>query len=177
MVKWLLRAGVMILVLLGVAVLALVAAGFRESAGRTEATIDMARPPAEIYPMLVETPKRRLWIVGMTEANDLTQGGPRVGARSRFVILQGGQRLEAELELTALEPPREIQGRITSDAFEQTIGWNLQPIDGGTRVYYSAHTRYHAWLTRLLEPLFSAAAQKRVEQSLARLKSLLEAKP
>jgi uncharacterized protein YndB with AHSA1/START domain len=176
-VKWLRRAGLAVLLAMVLAIAGLAVRGRRADAGRTTASIDIDRPPAEVFPWLVDTSKRKQWLPDVADATDLTEGGPRLGARSRLVIVQGSQRTHVDVELTAFEPPRRVAGRITSEAFEQEVVYELEAVGSRTRVHHTGHSTYRAWLARLLEPLFTKAVQKRSEEGLVRLKAVAEAAP
>jgi hypothetical protein len=113
---------------------------------------------------------------GLVESTALTEGGARVGARSREVVEERGQRSELETEITSHVPNEALQARITSKGFVTLSTYRLQEEGGGlTRLTSALESRYTMLLPRLIAPLVTRQAQKKLEADLDRLKRLVEA--
>jgi hypothetical protein len=112
---------------------------------------------------------------GLVESTALTEGGARVGARSREVVEERGQRFELETEITTYVPNEALQARITSQGFETLSTYRLQEDGGRTRLTSVLESRYTMLLARLLAPIVTRQAQKKLEADLERLKRLVEA--
>jgi len=142
-------------------------------AHRSSVTID--RPTAEVFPWLHEPERMKRWMTGFQETRILTEGGLRVGARSIDVIESGGERYEMETEITALEQNRLLTARIVHESFTSLVSYELEELDGRTTVTYSCETRFAPFFLRILAPLIGRAAANQLEQSLANLRSVIEA--
>ena len=158
-------------------VLVMIVLGRRPGAGRNEAQVEISRPAAEVFPWLTEPAKLTQWIAGLKESTPLTGDGLRIGARSREVIVEGGQRYEMESEIIGLEPNRLLAVKIVSPGFDVDSRYDLAEQAGKTRLSYVGVARYKMWLARLMEPVVTPAAQKQLTQNLATLKRLVEGRP
>ncbi len=167
--------GLVLIGAFGLGFAALLALGIRPGAARNEVTIEIARPAAEVFPWLTEPEKLERWIGGLVESTPLTPGGVRVGAKSREVIAQSGQRYEMETEVTALQPNRLLAVRATSRGFDVNGRYELAEMGGRTRLTYIGVASYKMWFARLMEPVVTPAAQKAAQRNLFKLKDLIEA--
>jgi carbon monoxide dehydrogenase subunit G len=151
--------------------------GRRPGAGSNEAEVEIARPVSQVFPWLIEPEKLTQWIEGLVESTPLTADGVRIGARSREVIMEGGQRYEMESEITGFEPNRHLRVKVTSTGFDVDGRYDLLEQNGNTRLNYVGVAYYKMWFARLMEPVVTPAAQKHLEKNLAKLKRLVEATP
>jgi uncharacterized protein YndB with AHSA1/START domain len=142
---------------------------------RNEHSVQIERPAAAVFPYLTDGEKLRQWVGGLVESTALTEGGARVGARSREVVEERGQRFELETEITRYAPNEVLQARITSKGFETLSTYRLQEDGGRTRLTSVLESRYTMLLARLLAPIVTRQAQKKLEADLDRLKRLVEA--
>lgn len=166
---------VIALVVIGVVVL--LALGGRQEAGRNTAAIQIDRPPAQVFPWIAEPDRLTQWIGGLVESTPLTDEGLKVGARSREVVVVGKGRYEMETTVTDLEAPSRLVVAITSEGFKVDARYDLVESGSGTFLSYASISRYEHPLARLMEPVVTREAQKKIEGDLARLKSLVEAAP
>lgn len=180
--KWILwSVGVVVgLVVLALAVLA--AMSLRPGAGRVAGQVEIDRPPAEVWPWIVEGERLREWVGWLTEVHDLTPGIQGLGARYRWVMIDptmNNQRVEIEGEVIGWEPGRLSHTTLDSPGMFEGEGWyELIPSgDGRTRVEYVSQFRMRPWFWRLLEPVVTPQASKKALDDLARLKERIEAAP
>jgi uncharacterized protein YndB with AHSA1/START domain len=101
---------------------------------RNEHSVEIERPAAAVFPYLTDGEKLRQWVGGLVESTALTEGGARVGAKSREVVEERGQRFELETEITTCVPNEALQARITSQGFETLSTYRLQEDGGRTRL-------------------------------------------
>lgn len=168
--------------LVTVALLILVAMGYRDGAGRFQGTMEINRSPAEVWPWIVEGDRVRQWVSWLTEVQDLTPGREGVGARRRWVMIDptmNNQRVEIDGEYTVYEPPRVATMRLESPGmFSGTGTYTLTDVGGGrTRVDFVSESRMQQRIARLFEPLVTPQARKKSMADLARLKELVETTP
>ncbi len=150
------------------------AAGMRSGAGTNEIVVEINRPPSDVFPWLLEPEKLKQWIAGMTEMTQLTPGAVTVGTKSRDVVVMGSESTVMNVEITALEPNRLLAARIDAELFTDAVRYELSGQNGKTRLAYSAVTSYKNWFAKLLEPIITSAAQKKLVQDTARLKALVQ---
>jgi uncharacterized protein YndB with AHSA1/START domain len=139
---------------------------------RAEYTVVVPRPPAEVFPYLVEPDLMQRWIGGLIEFTPVDEG-PRVGARSRQRVEQGGRTWDVESEIVELVPNRRLSARATSSAFASTLSYALEPVPEGTRLHGTAETRLTGFAGRLLGGVANRAAERKLVADLERLRRLL----
>ncbi len=167
----------LVVALIVIGVVVLLAVGKRDEAGRNTATIQIERPPAQVFPWVTEPARLKQWIGGLDESTPLTDEGLKVGARSREVVVVGNGRYEMETTVTDLEVPARLVVAIQSEGFKVDARYDLVESGDGTFLSYACISRYEQPLARLMEPLVTREAQKKIEADLARLKGLVEAEP
>ena len=167
--RWLLALGLGLVVVIGIGV----AASQKGLRMRYTATTVIARSAADVFPLLTEPELLKRWIGGLESSVPLTEGGLRLGARSRETVVEGGRRMAVESEVVELDPPRLIA--VTLDGAAQgLVRYTLNEVSGGSTLVYECELRFKG-LMALLAPLARGPAQAKVESDLARLKALAEA--
>ncbi|MEP6534676.1 MAG: SRPBCC family protein [Bryobacteraceae bacterium] len=149
-------------------------AGMRAGAGRNEIVVEIDRPPSDVFPWLLEPSKLKQWITGMREMTQLTPGAVGVGTKSRDVIVMGSEATVMTVEITKLEPNRLLAAHIDAGSFTDEIRYDLYPEGDKTRLAYSSLTTYKHWFARLLEPLITPAAQRKLVEDTRTLKAIVQ---
>ncbi|MGB0035910.1 MAG: SRPBCC family protein [Candidatus Acidiferrales bacterium] len=180
--KWVLRILGAVVGLIVLAVLALYLAGFRRGHGRNSVTVEIARPPAQVFRYLTDDELVKRWVGGLVEIKHLNADVPGVGARMHMVEEYKGESVPMDMEITGFEANRAIKFRIISagdpsEGFTEAGEYVLEPTGTGTRLTLSATSEYQGFLPRLFEPLITPEAQKKLKEDLARLKGLVEGEP
>lgn len=136
---------------------------------RNQASVELAAPPAEIFPLIVDPAARLRWIDGLVEAEETGPGA------FREAIEQHGIRVETRVRTVRSEPPGLVEARVEGRGIEATVLNVLEPAaDGGTRLTVTVDTRYRGLAARLVAPVIGRRAQASLERSLAALKQLVE---
>ena len=179
--------GIVLACLLGLLCLAVVGrlvAGLRSGAGRGAATVTIGRPPAQVFLWLEDHERTKKWVAGLVSIEEDPGTAGRVGSRARMVVEMGKERTEMVSEVTALERPKRLEFILHSvpenapSGFTERVRYQLEEQPGGaTRLTLSGETKYRGAMLRLMEPIISKLAQKKLTEDLARLKSLTEAEP
>ena len=176
--KWLLRilGGIVVLIVLCVAGLWLY--GMRPSHGHTSDTVVINRPAARVWQYITDDNLLKKWIGGLGEIEHLTPGKMGAGEKLRIVESYKDTRTTMDMTVGRFTPPHEITLDISADGFTEHAGYLLEEQGSGqTKLTLDAQTDYHGFLYRLLEPLITSAADKKVQGDLQRLKTLVEAEP
>jgi uncharacterized protein YndB with AHSA1/START domain len=179
------RVGIVLVALcalLAVAVVGLFLASRRRDAGVNDVTLEIKRPPAQVFPWLTEGDRARQWIGGLEQIEPLTEGPLRVGLKERAVVVLGSERMTLEMEVVGFEEGRRIRYQVTgldrpSIGFTEIVDFSVEPSETGTRFRAFGRMRYHRRLLRLFEPLMTRRAQRKFQEDAQRLKTLVEAEP
>jgi carbon monoxide dehydrogenase subunit G len=106
----------------------------------------------------------------------LVESEPLAEGRFRDVFEDHGQRIEIDAEVLERDPPRRLVVRLHASAFEATSTQRLEQAGEGSRLTTRVETTYTKRLARLAGPLVARRAQRQLEQDLATLKELVEAR-
>jgi len=136
--------------------------------------ITINRPPQEVFAWLDDSDRAKQWISGLVEIQPITEGGNRVGAKARHTYNENGRTFDMEEETLIYEPNRHVKIGGKSDMFDMTAEYRLTPSGAGTLLQFESTFRFRNFILRLLSPLLMRGAQKRAEQELQRLKTLVE---
>lgn len=178
--KWILWIGGGLIGLLALGCAVLMVMGHRANAGRTSATADISASPAQVWQCIDQPDKLKQWISWLVEVR--TPNGslaPGAGAKRVFVMKDqnnGGMPMEIDGVYMKYQPPTEMQiAMSTPGAFEGTETYKLTDLGNGrTHIEVIGQYHYTVWMAQLFEPLITPAAQKKVDDDVARLKALAE---
>jgi uncharacterized protein YndB with AHSA1/START domain len=136
-----------------------------------EFSIDVDRPPAEVFAYLTDADRLAEWQSSAVEAH--WQGERAAGARIREVRTFLGRRIETELEVTEFEPDRRFALRAVSGPVRFSVSHVLEPHDGGTRIGFVGDGEPGGFF-RLAEPAVARAAERQFKNDFETLKDILE---
>lgn len=94
---------------------------------RAEVTIELARPPEEVFAYLTDVANLPAWQSGVRSAQ-------RVGDRIEQTRAVFGRELHTTLRVEAEEPPRLFVLRALDSPVPFTVRHELEPSGGGTRL-------------------------------------------
>jgi uncharacterized protein YndB with AHSA1/START domain len=141
---------------------------------RIELTVEIARPPEDVFELLSDIDRLPEWQTSAVEAH--TDGplaaGSRVTEKRRLL----GRELDTELEIVAYEPPRRLTLRSLGGPVNFTVDHVLAAEAGGTQLRFVAEAQPRGAL-RLAEPVLARTAEQQFRQDFDRLKGLLESPP
>ena len=141
---------------------------------RAELTIEIAKPPEDVFAFLVDVANLPQWQSGVHRAEIAGGGEAHAGARieeSRHLL---GRELHTTLEITELEAPRVFALRALDSPVPFGVRHELEPSgDGGTRLRVSGEGEA-GMLPGFARGLMVRRAEKQFRQDFQRLKRLLE---
>ena len=180
--RWLLRIAGAVAAVVAVIVIALALAGDREGAGKKSASVDINRPAPQVFRHITQDKFVKHWVRGLVEMTPVSEAGLRVRDRLTLAVVDGGRRTEMQIIITSIEANRRLSFTVNSwgepsTSFRERCEYLLTETDGHTHLRFSGAMDYFGPLSRLLEPLKTFAAQKKLEADLARLKEQVEAEP
>lgn len=172
MLKWILRIGLLLISLLVLGAGYLMARGNRQDAGRMSHAIEINQPPDVVFKWITDPQRQKQWVGWLKEVEVVDD---------RHAIWHmddpnSNQRIRIPSEVTQLVPGKSVAVSISMpDAFSGTSSYSLEDLGGGrTRLTSQNQYVYHHWLAKLMEPLVTPEAQKKLETDLASLKRLAE---
>jgi uncharacterized protein YndB with AHSA1/START domain len=138
---------------------------------RIELTVEVARPPEDVFELLSDIERLPEWQASAVEAH--TQGplaeGSRITEKRRVL----GREVDTELEVVAFEPPRRLTLRSLGGPVNFTGDHELVAQRGGTQLKFVAEAR-PGGILRLTEPVLARTAEQEFHRDFDRLKALLE---
>jgi uncharacterized membrane protein len=139
-------------------------------------TIEIARPPQEVFTYATDPDRLTEWQEKLVEAKVETEGPIRVGSRMKQTRRVGGGTRTFTVEVTAHEPPSRFAFRGVDGPVRPRGTITLAPLDDGRRTRYTVELNFEGHgLGILLAPLVRRDASKQLPDSLRRLKQKLEA--
>jgi carbon monoxide dehydrogenase subunit G len=141
---------------------------------RCESTVTIGKPPADVFPWLVEVDKVPQWMSGLQVYDPLEPGPLHVGSRIRQELSVSGQHLRFELEVTELDAPRRAVLRFEGSGFKAANEYSVSEAEGGSRVTWVISGETTSFKAKLIAPMVQAKLQEKLDGDLARLRSLLE---
>ena len=136
-------------------------------------TVEIAAGADVVFRWLIEPDRLARWIRGFESSEALTEGGARLGARSRDTLREGGRSLVAETEIVAFEPDRLMKVRIEAGGMHSLDTYRLAPRGSGTELTYTSDVQLTGGM-RLMTPLIGRQLRARAERDLATLKREVE---
>jgi uncharacterized protein YndB with AHSA1/START domain len=141
---------------------------------RCESTVTIARPPAEVFPWLIDADKAGRWVSGLEVYQPLDGEPLRLGSRIREELIVSGHRLSFEMRVTRLEPPREAELAFEGSGFRAVNHYVVGDADGRAHVRWAIGGETTSFSARMLAPMVQTRLQEKLEGDLARLRALLE---
>jgi carbon monoxide dehydrogenase subunit G len=141
---------------------------------RCESTVDVDRPPADVFPWLLDADKVPRWMTGLLAYEPLEPGPLRVGSRIRQELSVSGQQLRFELLVAELDAPRRAVLRFEGSGFKAVNEYLVSEAGSGSRVTWVISGDTTSFKARLIAPMVQAKLQEKLETDLARLRAVLE---
>ena len=136
-----------------------------------EITLDIARPPAEVFAFLTDVSKLPEWQSSATavEIEGAIQKGTRFRESRRFL----GRDVRTTLEVTRYEPPERFDVAARESPVSFAISHELTPASTGTRLRAQVDVKLGAMMRIAAQgPL--KLAEREFREDFGRLKEILE---
>jgi uncharacterized protein YndB with AHSA1/START domain len=136
-------------------------------------TIEVARPPEEVFPYVIDPSTFPEWQQGVVRGA-MNESPTRVGSRCTTVRKIGGSEREVATEITACDPPHRWADHGIDGPIRAVVGVVVEPTAAGSRVTIEVDFEGHG-IGKLLVPLFvRRQAAKEMPDNMDRLKQRLE---
>ncbi len=139
----------------------------------TVTTVDVDRPPSEVFDYVADFENNPRWQSGMVAARWITEPPLRVGSRYEQEARFLGRRITSTFEVVALEPGRMVRATTVTGSFPITFTRTVEPEGDGSRVTAVVQGDASGFF-RLAEPLMRRKVQQSIDADYVRLRSLLE---
>jgi carbon monoxide dehydrogenase subunit G len=140
---------------------------------RCESSVTVDKPPAEVFPWLVDADKVPRWMTGLQVYEPLDPGPLRVGSRIRQELSVSGQQLRFELRVAELDAPRRAVLRFEGSGFKAANDYTVVESGSGSSVTWVISGDTTSFKAKLIAPMVQAKLQQKLETDLARLRALL----
>ena len=137
-----------------------------------ERTVTINRPVEEVFPVVADGTKGKLWRPGVVDVELVS--GQGLGARyAQGVRGPGGRRISADYEITEFEPNARIAFRATAGPVRPEGSFTFESLGGATVLTFELHADVTGWKRLLM----GSAVQSTMNAEMAALdglKDLLE---
>jgi carbon monoxide dehydrogenase subunit G len=141
---------------------------------RCESSVTVAKPPAGVFPWLLDADKVSRWMTGLQVYEPLEPGPLHIGSRIRQELEVSGHTLRFELEVSRLEPPNAAELRFEGSGFRAANQYALFASAAGSQVTWVISGDTTSFSAKLLAPMVQSRLQEKLDTDLARLRALLE---
>ncbi len=177
--KWVLRIVAILVALPLMGAVVLLAMGQRSGAGRSHASIEIQAPPEHIWPWLEDSARLKQWVSWLVEVRDGPHAATGAGAQRVFVMRDennGGALMEIPFTISDYAPPAHVTFHAeVAGSFKGDEVYRLTALGNGrTRLDQVGQCQYQMWIARLMEPLITPQAEKKMRADLTRLKQAVE---
>ena len=135
-------------------------------------TVHVATTPGKAFAYAEDLARHVEWQDGLEEVEIVTPGATVEGTHAIDKRRIGMLRMVSEYEITEHHPPRELAFRTLNGALRPEGRMTFEPEDDGARVHFHMVIR-GVGLGRLLAPLVSLDARRRVRADLERFAEIL----
>jgi uncharacterized protein YndB with AHSA1/START domain len=136
-------------------------------------TVEIARPPAEVFPWLLEADKVPRWTGHLERYERLDDGALGRGSRVRQVLDVSGRRIDVQLEVTRFEPPHGAETRFSTNGIDLVNHYALEPTAAGTRLTQSIDAKPTSLTARMIVPVVQPRLEQKLTEDLERLRETL----
>jgi carbon monoxide dehydrogenase subunit G len=141
---------------------------------RCQSTVNVSRPPTEVFPWLLDADKVPAWMTGLEAYEPLDPGPLRVGSRIRQNLTVSGQHLHFVMEVARLQPPADALLRFEGSGFKAANEYSVTEAPGGSAVTWAISGDTTSFKAKLLAPMVEAKLQEKIDGDLARLRAVLD---
>jgi uncharacterized protein YndB with AHSA1/START domain len=136
-------------------------------------TVEIALPPAEVFPWLLDADKVPRWTGNLEAYERIDDGALATGSRVRQVLDISGRRIDVQLEITGYDPPNGAETEFESNGVKVTSAYRLESNGAGTRLTQELEAKPTSFSGRVVMPLVQPRLEEKLTQDLERLRETL----
>jgi carbon monoxide dehydrogenase subunit G len=134
-------------------------------------SIDVPKPPAEVFPWLLDEDKVPQWTSDLSSYEP--QGPLAAGAVIRQVLSIGGSHITLNMTVERYEPPSAAEVKFSTNGVDVTNTFTVEPAGDGSRVTQGLDAKAASFTARMLIPVLQGRLEKKVADDLERLREVL----
>jgi carbon monoxide dehydrogenase subunit G len=135
-------------------------------------SIEVPKPPAEVFPWLLEQDKVPQWTGDLSSYEQLGPLGP--GSKVRQVLNFSGSHVTLDVDVTRYEAPSMAETRFSTNGVDVTNTYTVEPNGGGgSRVTQAVDASATSFTARMVIPVVQGRLEKKLSDDLERLRGLL----
>jgi uncharacterized protein YndB with AHSA1/START domain len=139
----------------------------------TERSVEIPRPPTDVFPWLFEEDKVPQWTTGLEHYQRLDSGPLGQGARFQQKLEVSGQRFTVELQVFEYHPPDRAASSFEIRGVDVVTRYALAGSGGSTRLTQSVEASGGGIKGRIFIPMIQPHLERKLEADLAALKQRL----
>ena len=139
---------------------------------RYKASVDTARPPAQVFAYLSDFTTAAEWDPGTVQSERLGEGPIREGTEFRLVAVFLGRKTTLTYRIVEYQPPHAVTFRGENSTVVSLDRITFEPSDAGTRIVYDAELTLKGPL-KLADPLLALAFNRVGDHALAGLRNTI----
>jgi carbon monoxide dehydrogenase subunit G len=140
---------------------------------RAERSAEVSAATDEVYAFVSEIGNLPRWQSGVLRAEQTSPGPIQVGSTAAVERRVMGQRVQADLRVAELEPPRRIVLETDASGLHVEASVSLEPVDDHRcRVTFGMALEATSFFMQAVEPMVAQAAESDIADSLARLQEV-----
>ena len=136
-------------------------------------SVEIPRPPADVFPWLLDEDKVPRWTGHLERYERLDDGPLGHGSKVRQVLEVSGRTIDVTLEITGYEPPSGAQTRFSTNGIQVVSSYALEAAGAGTRLTQSLEAKPSGLSARMLVPVIQPRLEKKLTEDLERLRGEL----
>ena len=136
-------------------------------------TVTVPKPPAEVFPWLLDEDKVPRWTSRLKAYDVRGNGAIGRGTKFRQVLTVGGSDLDIELEITGYAPPHSADSRFSTNGVDVETTYRLRDAGGGTELTQTLEGKANGFKARMLLPVVQPKLEAKLTEDLERLRELL----
>jgi carbon monoxide dehydrogenase subunit G len=134
-------------------------------------TVTIPRPPADVFPWLLEADRVQRWTSGLERYEPSGPLAP--GGRVRQRLQVSGHAVDVDMEIVRYEPPHAAETRFNTSGLDVVNVYRLDGDGSGTRLTQTLEAKARGLSARLLVPAVQPRLERKVAEDLERLRALL----
>jgi carbon monoxide dehydrogenase subunit G len=134
-------------------------------------SIDVPKPPSEVFPWLLEEDKVPQWTSDLSSYE--LQAPLSSGSGIRQVISIGGSHITLNMTVESYDPPAGAVVAFSTNGVDITNTYTVEAAGAGSRVTQGLDAKPSSFTARMLIPVVQGRLEKKVADDLERLREVL----
>jgi carbon monoxide dehydrogenase subunit G len=134
-------------------------------------SIDVPKPPAEVFPWLLDADKVPQWTSDLSSYEP--EGPVGEGTAIKQVISIGGSHITLNMKVESYEPPTAAVVTFSTNGVDVTNTYAVEAAGSGSRVTQGLDASPSSFTARMLIPVVQGRLEKKVTDDLEKLRVVL----